>query len=60
MNTKKLVYIGIGAVIFYFIWKKFLKKPEVNVVVNADPIIVPAETQTQGDIVNKLAFAKGY
>jgi hypothetical protein len=55
----KFVWLLIGAVVFYLVWKKFLKKPQTEVNVNIKPQVVPVETKTQGDIVNELAFARG-
>lgn len=53
------MWLVIGAVVFYFVWKKFLKKPEVSVVVNAEPVVVPSKVVSQGDVVNDLSFARG-
>jgi len=55
----KIMWLIIGAVVFYFVWKKFLKKPEVSVVVNAEPVVVPSKVVSQGDVVNDLSFARG-
>ena len=54
------MWIVVGAVVFYFVWKKFLQKPAVKVDNNTNPVLVPSEEVTQGDMVNNLSLAKGY
>ena len=63
------LYIGIGAVVVYLIWKKFGQKNGqtstggLSVVTTDVPAITNPEVvrsdMTQGDIVNELAFASG-
>ena len=61
MDTKKLMYLAIAGVVAYIIWKRFFQQPAtvVTPTVTPEPIIVPEEPKTQGDIVNELAFARG-
>jgi hypothetical protein len=59
------LYISIGAIVLYFIWKKF-KSSNSNVELPTSPSSATVESPvpiksaiSQGDIVNELAFASG-
>jgi hypothetical protein len=56
MNLKKVnwLYVAIGAVVLYFIWNHFNKKPEPQ------GTYTPLPDKTQGDLFNERYSASGY
>jgi len=68
MKKINWLYIGIGAVVLYFVYKKFFgtssstSEDIVNASVQAESMPNPAVVRSavsQGDVVNDLAFASG-
>ena len=61
MNTKKLLMIGAGAVVLYFVWKKFGTSTETEEIVGADGrrfIIQKQEVspcQCQGQFIGNMS-----
>ena len=60
------LYVGIGAVVLYLLWRKFSNSSGItssdSVVEIDEENVVPAEVRSdvsQGDMVNELAFASG-
>ena len=62
------LYVGIGAVVLYLLWKKFSTPSgsTSSVLTDSDKVLMmaeaPAEVRSdvsQGDMVNELAFASG-
>jgi hypothetical protein len=68
MKKINWLYVGIGAVVLYFVWKKFMNtggstsgdilgaSVEAEDMVN--PVVMKSDV-SQGDMVNNLAFASG-
>lgn len=68
MKKINWLYVGIGAVVLYFVWKKFMNtggstsgdilgaSVEAEDMVN--PVVMKSDV-SQGDMVNNLAFATG-
>lgn len=61
--NKKIVWILVGAVVAYIVWKKFIKKPAKVTTPVATTLVVttpvaPVAT-TQGDLVSNISFAGG-